>query len=352
MRLSILFLLVIVLIISSTISIVADNIVSTTPPPLTYYGESISVLKDMNLYIIPINCVGEECGGVPCLYSTLVDGLYYYIHSIMFYNYTVSRADESLVFGKEVYSKTYCSDEYGMYVTIARYDNAEFVYTSIGYFKAVYGSGNTSTVRFFGENFSNVLANLIRAMHYSSLRGLNVTVIYGGISAEIYREVAQSTCVKTDNGIACNDTVFRKEYRNPYEKYYIVVDGVRIGLPIKIRGYGGNDKRLSAQYIEGLIPCRCDEDRGWSRINVDDRLINKIKHIYYNAFPEYNNSDGELIINDIYYSITPDSMYLVPQLVISLNNTGAIAVIQLTEKGPILISKAILQGPIRPMILL
>ncbi len=342
-----LIIIVLISLMEPTIVYGSSDLIPSREPPLTYSNKPVNILKNLSLYIIPINCGRShksEFSGV------IIDTLYGFIHSILFYNYTVSSLDERALVGKRLYSRIYYDDEYQMYVAVIRYENIEYIYTSIGYFKAVYGSGRAPSIRFFGDN--NNISSIIRGYArfsptYGSLHDLNVSVIYGGIDAESWREIGYSTCIKTSEGVVCNGSGIRIEYVDPYEKYYIVVDGVRIGFPIKIRGYRGEGKRLAAQYIEGFIPCKCD-GRKPKRIIVDDRLIHDIENIYFNAFKEYGLSGGELVINDIYYAISSDVRYLVPQIVVSMNGSYAVAVIQLTREGPILISKQVLQGPYEP----
>jgi len=106
---------------------------------------------------------------------------------------------------------------------------------------------------------------------------------------------------------------------NPYYKFYLLYNGIRVGYPIKI-GYEEQSGHRKLVYLRMLIP-NIGLNKTYTIFQINDDYLNKIVELFNNA-TGYNVDLNDIVIGDIYYYPTDDLRFLSPILILYANRTN------------------------------
>jgi len=157
-------------------------------------------------------------------------------------------------------------------------------------------------------------------------------VEYGGISGDV-------AYIRTSYILAPNGSYVKqpsvKGFKNPYEKYYIVIHDLRINMPIKVKFI--DSEKLRLVMLEGFLPMIMRKLADITITNEDiNKIVAKAKTIGYNV------ARDELVVVDAYYAALTNK--LVPILVLQKMNSGITIWVKIGENGLDVISIGILSG--------
>ncbi len=221
----------------------------------------------------------------------------------------------------------------GFLVDIYRCGNVRAYVSSHGFVRVIVGDGKSLpylSYRMIDKNASSLRRFLEDLMGVHELR-----VIYAGISGE--KSVTEIVETVYPNGTHVrNGPVAR--IINPFDKYYIVLGGLRIGYPVKIRGVdrdrvSGGAPRI--QYLEFLAPKIVSSHS----FMITRNMVDGIKEYFDSAFKTSINASS-LIVIDAYLLLSSDKNKLLPTLKIQEAGTGNVLWVQLDVNKTIFISAA------------
>ncbi len=197
--------------------------------------------------------------------------------------------------------------------------------------------------------------NGITGSYYACGKSLNESlmethiVLYKYMTVKYYGQYGEFTQM-IEPGMVCNvsnDTTtcsppsnqsIRKVLYNPYEVYYVYLDGLRIEPPIRVRGsYPEYTDGFRIVYMEGFIPVKI--------INKENVVITRdMINIIVKMFREegYNVAGPDkIIVDDIYLTMNNESR-LIP--VLKLRYKNALALVGIGTKGVMLLSFGVFAG--------
>jgi len=149
------------------------------------------------------------------------------------------------------------------------------------------------------------------------IKHINMDLVYAGIGAERL-EVTYITQYVVKNDTSIPEKVPIVRFVNPYYKFYILLNGIRVGYPIQV-GYEDQNGRKVLKYLRMFIP-RIGANGTYTIFTINYEYLEKITELF-NNITGYNVSMNHIVIGDIYYYPTRDLRYLSPVLVLYANNT-------------------------------
>ena len=221
----------------------------------------------------------------------------------------------------------------GFDITIYNGDGVRAYVISVGYVKYIVKDGKS--LPYLSYHYYDMNASLLRDLIRNFMEIDHFDLVYAGSEGDIKVVEISEWIYPNDTTKTGGKTV---HYTNPYDKYYIVLDGIRIGYPIKIRGVDKNEVigRLPIiQYLEIVLP----KIKSSYKIKLDYSMIEEITSIYNKAFND-DAEPGDLIIADIYYLFSKDGSRLLPTIKLYKEGTGNVVWIQLYEDRVELLSAA------------
>ncbi len=332
----------VLVIISSTVDIVSSSNTSlvndSVPDSVSRYsGKPLNVLDGKKVYMIKL-------GSKTNAYHERV----LLEHENILYNIVTRINGEAKSFDKILGRLLTSIEKYdkniNIWYTYKKYENAEYVSTDIGYFHYKYRDGRVHAMHHLGKQFASELENLITTIPPFTV--LNTTVVYGYYGGEKTRCIERIVMSRVAEGKDVPlKTVTEVEYVNPCEKYYILIDDIRIGFPLKI-GVQETAYGPQVMYVDGFIPRTLEENV--KEFRIDKNYLDKILDIYVRETGFKTADTGKLLIADIYYTVSPDNQYLVPLLQIYMNNTNKLVSIFLYPDKPVLGNTATLASDTVP----
>ena len=221
----------------------------------------------------------------------------------------------------------------GFDIAIYNGDDVRAYVISVGYVKYIVKDGRS--LPYLSYHYYDMNASLLRDLIRNFMEIDHFDLVYAGSEGDIKVVEISEWIYPNDTTKTGGKTV---HYTNPYDKYYIVLDGVRIGYPIKIRGVDKIDVigRLPIiQYLEMVLP----KIKSSYKIKLDYSMVEEIALIYNRAFNDAAEL-RDLIIADIYYLFSKDGSRLLPTIKLYKEGTGNVVWIQLYEDRVELLSAA------------
>ncbi len=221
----------------------------------------------------------------------------------------------------------------GFDIAIYNGDDVRAYVISVGYVKYIVKDGRS--LPYLSYHYYDMNASLLRDLIRDIMEIDHFDLVYAGSEGDIKVVEIREWIYPNDTTKTGRKTV---HYTNPYDKYYIVLDGVRIGYPIKIRGVDKIDVigRLPIiQYLEMVLP----KIKSSYKIKLDYSMVEEIALIYNRAFNDAAEL-RDLIIADIYYLFSKDGSRLLPTIKLYKEGTGNVVWIQLYEDRVELLSAA------------
>jgi|GEM_PF-5726537 len=221
----------------------------------------------------------------------------------------------------------------GFLVDVYRSADVKIYVSSHGFVRVVVGDG--MSLPFLAYSVIDKNASLLRGFleDLMGVRGLHI--VYAGVGGEKSVTEIVETVYPNGTHISSGPVV---RIVNPFDKYYVVLGGLRIGYPVKIRGVdrdrvGGGAPRI--QYLELLAP------RITSKYSfvVTKNMVEEIKKYFDSAF-KTNVNVSKLVIIDAYLLLSEDKNKLLPTLKIQEKGTGNVLWVQLDTDKTIFISAA------------
>ncbi len=180
------------------------------------------------------------------------------------------------------------------------------------------------------ENATDELYQLIGDIgKYFDVVGDGYRVVYKGLSGEEKIESIEGVAIYP-NGTTKPINKTSVEYVNPYDVYYIVIDGYRLEPPIIIRAIkpGSSSLGTKVQYLKALIPIV----RHYKRIRVTEEMVNEIVLTYIDRA---GVDPGDVRIYDIYLAISPDNNYILPAIKVGSISSSVVYWFQITWDGKV-----------------
>ncbi|NPA98837.1 MAG: hypothetical protein GXO43_05600 [Crenarchaeota archaeon] len=219
----------------------------------------------------------------------------------------------------------------GFLVDVYRSGDVRIYVSSRGFVRVVVGDGKS--LPFLSYRVIDKNASLLRGFLEDLMGVRDLHVVYGGVGGEKSVTEIVETVYPNGTHISSGPVV---RVVNPFDKYYVVLDGLRIGYPVKIRGVdrdrvGGGAPRI--QYFELLAP------RITSKYSfvVTKNMVEEIKKYFDSAFKTSVNV-SRLVIIDAYLLLSDDKNKLLPTLKIQEIGTGNVLWVQLDTNKTIFIS--------------
>ncbi len=230
---------------------------------------------------------------------------------------------------------TYLNENISVYR--GTYSNREIAVAigDLGLFLIRIGDGKTGAY-----HICNLSLEELRA--HSIIRDQRLSLKYKGqYGEETVERIVGIVCNVTNGTKTCYTPATPRTERfleNPYEIYYIYLDGLRIEPPIRIRcSIPKYNEGFKAVYAEGFIPYEIAGETSF--ILTSDRA-GEILDTLHSKEPSINNL-GDIVVEDIYLSpILGDK--LVP--VLKLRYRNIIAVVALDTDTSILLSIGVFIG--------
>jgi len=165
-----------------------------------------------------------------------------------------------------------------------------------GHFYIRLGSGEASVYQSCNISFTNFTENILAAI-MGRLPEKQLKIVWKGQYGEkTAYMMTESVCYLVGNATVCSTLASRsveKIVYNPYEVYYIYLDGYRIEPPIRVRCCSPSyNNGLSTTYVEGFIPTL---GREVFEVKLDDKYMNEIMSLIKQAEPRATNYD-ELVV--------------------------------------------------------
>jgi len=159
----------------------------------------------------------------------------------------------------------------------------------------------------------------------------SVDIIWGGQYGEMtgYQSVAYICDVVNGTVTTCTtpeSPQLNVVFHNPYEVFYIYIDGYRLEPPIRIRCCNPEFGGFHATYVEGFIPTL----RKPTEFTLDDSYIGKIVESLKNN--GLSTDAGNLVVDDMYLALSSRGEQLVPVVVLRAGNT--VAWVEFRQDGP------------------
>jgi hypothetical protein len=166
--------------------------------------------------------------------------------------------------------------------------------------------------------------------------------LYGQFGEREALSMVDMVCENVNNTLVCtrpeNATVERRLF-NPYEVYYIVVDGYRLEPPLRIRcADPKHNNGLRAVYVEGFIP-RLSFSKA-QRVVLNEAMAQDIVKLARESGIDVTKPE-ELTVRGIYLTMASEQM-VIPTLVLMHENT--MILVGLHPSGPIFLGSAGLIG--------
>lgn len=174
----------------------------------------------------------------------------------------------------------------GFDIAIYNGDGVRAYVISVGYVEYVVKDGKS--LPYLSYHYYDMNASLLRDLIRNFMEIDHFDLVYAGSEGDIKVVEISEWIYPNDTTKTGGKTV---HYTNPYDKYYIVLDGVRIGYPIKIRGVDKIDVigRLPIiQYLEMVLP----KIKSSYKIKLDYSMVEEIALIYNRAFNDAAGPGG------------------------------------------------------------
>jgi len=161
--------------------------------------------------------------------------------------------------------------------------------------------------------------------------GATADIIWGGQYGETtgYQSIAYICDVVNGTVTTCTtpeSPQLNVVFYNPYEVFYIYIDGYRLEPSIRIRCCNPEFEGFHATYVEGFIPTL----RKPTEFTLDDSYIGKIVESLKNN--GLSTDAGNLVVDDMYLALSLRDEQLVPVVVLRAGNT--VAWVELRQDGP------------------
>ncbi len=328
-------LLIMLAFIPST-SIHSDDIVqdynNSVPQPI-FIGKTINDIVGVEFYIFDMyDNFSEPKEAAPytehplfILYTGLIEVLF----NISLSSYKVDR-------GVSIYTNSL-----GIEIGVYRNNSFQLVVSATGYVNAsvlqngVVEEGEYSNIdRDFAENIKEsfiILFEFINIGNESLREQLyrDIDVVPGGVHCS--REYYIITYKRVNNSFIPEKPALKCQ--NPSYKYYVLIKGLRICIPVLIKYYKVGDT-VKPYHLEGFFPSIRGMRKTVITRDMVEELVNELNGMGYSI-------DGDqLVIEDAYYLMNHTT--LSPVIVIRINNTSTILWIGVSNNSLTIIDKAVL----------
>jgi len=351
-----------------------DSFDNNTMERFPYIGKPLTYLKGLRLFN-----------------AELVDPAYYNYYQDLYdpmvnaflelYNITYRYNCDC---GRLIYSKTehYVNKSFGLDFYDIKYEKCNMTITNKGYLLLIYGDGyvnniyilNESDLEYLTEYLGKILINNTAPLGMVAVfdeANISVAIAYAGIGAEsIETTISYIADNSTTNNTSYDYTV---NLVNPYHKFYILFNDVRVAYPLKI-GLDNVSGKPVLKYLEIYIPpisypfiktktiinesettiiyTAPDEEYMKQLINnytfvIDDYYLQRIVDLFRVATNSTTATADDIIVADIYYLPTKNYSYITPVLELYENNSSPlhdVVVMRLYRSGPVVESVWVVSG--------
>ncbi len=188
---------------------------------------------------------------------------------------------------------------------------------------------------------------------------ISVSVIYEGIHAlkMIYTDNISNITQRYGRDIyVVNRTDHYIVYVHPYEKYRVVINGVRVHYPVIVKGVNGSIMGFRIKYLLIANPFILGRVYRVVNITITDNTISRIADLYNYAlalllYPEQDYTPSNITVHDMFYRLWlyNGSYYYTPWIVVSgIDNTVYQWLNILPNGTPLFIFAGELMGPYHP----
>ncbi len=211
--------------------------------------------------------------------------------------------------------------------------NASYITLDIGY---IYYRRGNGYVNVLGSIPNKTIGKIIDSFEsdWNFYIPLKVKVVYAGIDAEEKEYVTRQEYIQLPNG-----TIIKKKpekivkLKNPYYKFYMLINGIRIRYPIKI-GVEDQDGKNVVKFIELFLPViDLSRPNRYTVFKIDQKYIDEIVEAVKNAVKDTINTSkvtvDNLIIKDIYYVATDNFTRFTPLVHLYIRGTNTVVTLLL-----------------------
>ena len=227
-------------------------------------------------------------------------------------------------------------DEYtGSCILLTNYTalNASYVMLDIGYIYYRRSNGYVNVLGSIPNKTINKIIDLFES-EWDYYIPLKVKVMYAGVDAEEKEYVTRQEYIQLPSGI-----IIKKEpekvikLKNPYYKFYMFINDIRIRYPIKI-GVEDQDGKNVVKFIELFLPViDLGRPNRYIVFKIDQKYMDEIVEAVKNAVKDTINTSkvtvDNLIIKDIYYVATDNFTKFAPLVHLHIKSTNIVVVILL-----------------------
>ncbi len=188
---------------------------------------------------------------------------------------------------------------------------------------------------------------------------ISISVVYEGIHASkmIYTDNISNITQRYGRDIyVVNRTDHYIVYVHPYEKYRVIINGVRVHYPVIVKGVNGSIMGFRIKYLLIANPFILGRAYRVVNITITDNTISRIADLYNYAlalllYPEQDYTPSNITVHDMFYRLWlyNGSYYYTPWIVVSgIDNTVYQWLNILPNGTPLFIFAGELMGPYKP----
>ncbi len=237
---------------------------------------------------------------------------------------------------KHIGDTKYLDENIWVYEGVYRGHKVLIAVGDLGSFYVKIDNGETGSYYACGKSLNESL----KETHIVLYKGMKVK--YYGQYGELTQMIKPGMICNVSNGTTMcsppsNQSV-RKVLYNPYEVYYVYLDGSRIEPPIRVRGsYPEYTDGFRIVYMEGFVPVKIISKKD---VVINKDMINTIVKMFREEGYNVAGPD-KIIVDDVYLAMNNESS-LIP--VLKLRYKNALALVGIDTKGVMLLSFGVFAG--------